>query len=441
MTPLLLYMLKANLALLVLLGLYYGLLRSLTFHFLNRLYLLCAMIFAAMCPLLKLSYWNATALAQPWAVVVYEGAATPVATVAAASPEWLLQAVPVLYSLGVAVLAGQLLLRLAALLRLRNTSIPGSAHGIAYRQLAVVASPFTFGPDIYIGAGAHTAADLHAVLLHEQVHARQVHTLDVLLAHLLRVLCWFNPAALRLPELVQRNLEFLTDAVVLESDQLPRKAYQYSLLRVSSLLPGPPLASSFSFLPLKHRIAMMNQPKSKRLQALRYFLALPVAFALLLALPSAVPVSTSAAKVAPAAPLGLPTNAVFYLDGKQVPLADIQRLDTKTIAGVAVLKGADAARAFAGTTQPVVVVTTLAGASSPEAEALAARLPHEQPVDMSYLSAEALAYIVKTYPGHRLTGVWKVTTQGQPVRYRAEIAKGRRPLSMLFDEQGHALTQ
>ena len=128
-------------------------------------------------------------------------------------------------------------------------------------------------------------------------------------------------------------------------------------------------------------------------------------------------------------------------DGKRAPLAAVEQLDVKTIAGVAVLKGADAARIFPASAQPVVVITTQAGATSPEAEALAARLPREKQVPESYLSAEALAYLVKTYPGYRLTGMWEVATQGQPVGYRAEIAKGRRPLSVLFDEQGRALTR
>ena len=137
----------------------------------------------------------------------------------------------------------------------------------------------------------------------------------------------------------------------------------------------------------------------------------------------------------------LPAVCYELYSGKRAPLAAVEQLDAKTIAGVAVLKGAGAARVLHGTAQPVVVITTQAGGTSPEAKALAARLPREKQVPESYLSAEALAYLVKTYPGYRLTGVWEVATQGQPVGYRAEIAKGRRPLSVLFDEQGRALTR
>ena len=56
MPALLLYLLKMQLALLLLLAVYYGLLRRLTFHQLNRGYLLAALAPAAVYPVLDLGW-------------------------------------------------------------------------------------------------------------------------------------------------------------------------------------------------------------------------------------------------------------------------------------------------------------------------------------------------------------------------------------------------
>ena len=55
MPDVLIYLLKANAALLLLLGLYYALLRRLTFHQLNRGYLLGAGVFSMLYPLIDVS--------------------------------------------------------------------------------------------------------------------------------------------------------------------------------------------------------------------------------------------------------------------------------------------------------------------------------------------------------------------------------------------------
>ena len=62
----LLYLLKANAALLLVAAAYFGLLRRLTFFTLNRAYLLLALLFAAVCPALPVpALWPAPALS--WA--------------------------------------------------------------------------------------------------------------------------------------------------------------------------------------------------------------------------------------------------------------------------------------------------------------------------------------------------------------------------------------
>ncbi|MCR5888254.1 hypothetical protein LRS06_10845 [Hymenobacter sp. J193] len=278
---LLLYLLKANVALLLLLGLYYALLRRLTFHQLNRAYLLIAGGFSMVYPLLDV----AVLLPQQavFRQVVFPVWALPgnaVAAAPAAGPNyefWLLGG----YWAGVGLLTLRLLLQGASLAGVHRASRPAAAAGVPFREVAADVNPFSFWQTIYLNPTQHGPAELPAILLHEQIHVRQWHTLDVLLGHGLRIVGWFGPGPWLLLRAMQENLEFITDEAVLRAGQVDAKQYQYSLVRLSTLAPGPALVTPFSFLTLKTRIQMMNAQKSSHRQAARYLLVLPLALGLL----------------------------------------------------------------------------------------------------------------------------------------------------------------
>ncbi|WP_048825411.1 M56 family metallopeptidase [Hymenobacter sp. DG25B] len=371
MPDVLVYLLKANAALLLLLGLYYALLRRLTFHQLNRAYLLGAGAFSLFYPLLDVSALlvrpvQLSAVALPeWALLVGDGTAKAMPA-AAAGPDyglWLLG----LYWAGVAFMLLRLLLQGASLAGVHRASRPAMAAGVPFRQVAAEVNPFSFWQTIYLNPDQHGATELPAILLHEQVHVRQWHTLDVLLAHLQRIMGWFSPGTWLLLRAVQENLEFITDEEVLRAGRLDARQYQYSLVRLSTLAPGPALVTPFSFITLKNRIRMMNSPASARKQAARYLLALPLALGLL---------SFSAPEAASA-------------------------MLTPTVA------------------------------AAPAGEDI------EKPTTISHLPPAALAHIVKEYPGYRLIGVSELRApDGSNLRYKAEIAVGRRPKQLVFTEKG-----
>ncbi|AHJ95651.1 M56 family metallopeptidase [Hymenobacter swuensis] len=341
MPALLLYLLQMQLALLLLLAVYYGLLRQLTFHQLNRGYLLAALALAAIYPVLDLGWLRpAVAPAAPLMQVVPAWPeATGTAVPAASGPEcglWLLAA----YVLGAAVLLLRLLVQGASLWRLHRASRPVEAAGVRFRAVMGEVSPFSFGRAIYLNPAHHAPAELPVVLLHEQVHVRQAHTVDVLLGHLHRVLAWASPAAWLWLRATQENQEFIADAAVLRESQLPPKQYQYSLVRLSTLAAGPALVTPFSFITLKNRIRMMNSLPSGRRQLLRY----AAGFTLL----GAVAVGCATPKQAE---LPQPTEsieqqarttadqALYFIDGVPSSQAAIQQLDPAALQSMHVLKG------------------------------------------------------------------------------------------------------
>lgn len=341
MPALLLYLVQMQLALLLLLTVYYGLLRRLTFHQLNRGYLLATLALAALYPALDLGWLRpAVAPAAPLMQVVpawpdAAGAAAP----AASSPDygaWLLAA----YGLGVAVLLLQLLVQGASLWRLHRASRPVEAAGVRFRAVVGEVSPFSFGRAIYLNPAHHAPAELPVVLLHEQVHVRQAHTVDVLLGHLHRVLAWISPAAWLWLRATQENLEFIADAAVLHESQLAPKQYQYSLVRLSTLAAGPALVTPFSFITLKNRIRMMNTRPSAPRQLLRY--AAGLGLLTVLAVGCATPKVAEMPRPVGAADQQAQTmadQAFYFVDGRPSTQAAVRQLDPAALKSMHVLKG------------------------------------------------------------------------------------------------------
>jgi TonB-dependent SusC/RagA subfamily outer membrane receptor len=122
---------------------------------------------------------------------------------------------------------------------------------------------------------------LDEIVTHEQIHCRQAHTIDILLAETLVCLCWFNPVAWLLRRDLKQNLEFLTDRMTLQSG-FDRKRYQYNLLRVSGGAYYIVNHFNFHFNHLKKRIIMINKKKSPRIMAVKYLLVVPALAAVLL---------------------------------------------------------------------------------------------------------------------------------------------------------------
>jgi beta-lactamase regulating signal transducer with metallopeptidase domain len=409
MTPTLLYLLKGNAVLLLFAVAYFGLLRRLTFFTLNRGYLLFALLFAAVYPALPVPALLPAETAPAVAVVVTEAVVD--ASVAPAAPvappvDWAMVGVA-LYAAGAAAVLARLLVQLLSLARLRRQSHPAVVQGLPVRRLAGAVSPFSFWQTIYLNPDQHPAPELAAVLRHEQVHVRQWHTLDVLLAQLALAAAWCNPAAWLLRRALLDNLEYLADHAVLETG-LDRRAYQYSLLRLSHTASGPSLVSSFTFPTLKNRVVMMNLPLSSSGKLARYIVAGPLVLAVALGASGA-----RAQGAGPAAPVARP-----------VP----------TQGAPAVLRPAKAAATPAQKPAEVATTHKLMTISSKSVNPADHQLPDG-----------IKAYIGATYPSSKLVG-WTImdetTRKASQAKYFASIVeRSGEKRKLLFDAKQQPMAE
>ncbi|GAA4433353.1 hypothetical protein GCM10023188_22690 [Pontibacter saemangeumensis] len=375
MPALILYLLKANVALALFYMAYHVALRRLTFYHLNRLFLVFGILFAALYPLIDVSglFRQHQELASTYMGTLPAWVtATAAPAHAPALDPW---DIPLFgFWLGTGIMAIRLLLQLVSLHRIHAASAPGNHKGIGFRRTRHITQAFSFWQTIYLNPAQHSPEELESILRHEQVHVTGWHTLDVLLAEWSTVFYWFNPGAWLLKNAVKENLEFIADQHVVRTG-MDRKAYQYLLLKVVGA-PEPAIATQFNFLQLKKRIAMMNKKQSSLLHVARYAVLVPLVAAPLLfaacseeGAETASPADTAAAAKEQGATQAsaLDTTAIYYIDGKEATSEAVEQLDPEEIHSVNVLKGESATKVFVDrAANGVIAVTTKKNQNSPE---------------------------------------------------------------------------
>ena len=140
MPDIFIYLIKANLAIVLFYLGYRLLLRKLTFYHLNRFYLLFALLFSALYPLVNIRAWFAEAQV-PVAEVIYVLPEWEVASVDQFDP-WLYVSILVW---SVAVFFGfRFVVRLCSLWQIHRQSSPAQWRLFRYRQVFRRVSPFSF---------------------------------------------------------------------------------------------------------------------------------------------------------------------------------------------------------------------------------------------------------------------------------------------------------
>lgn len=323
-------LIKANIALFMMGAVYWFLLRKETFHRLNRWVLLGILCGALALPFAQIPDFGLSlhlpAIAEtqaaspaadapvatpgPATAMDFEATAPEIYTTPAARKpdmEWTVLFLAV-YGIVAGLLSFRFLFRIFSVFKLISDS---DRQNSAVYFNTRVSSPFSFFHYIVLNPKQYAGQLRDQIIAHESVHARQWHTIDILLAEVITVLCWFNPMVWIIKNAIRLNLEFIADEQVLRSG-LDKKEYQYNLLK--SIVPDYQyiLANHFNHTYLKNRIVMMNSKKSPAQSKWKYLLILPALLGLMVAFSPATGQSTVIEKPAPAAaptPEAIPKTA------------------------------------------------------------------------------------------------------------------------------------
>lgn len=113
------------------------------------------------------------------------------------------------------------------------------------------------------------------ILIHEKAHVQKRHSVDVILAELFILFCWFHPLVYLYRKSLKSTHEFEADAYVMAQNV---KKSTYLTLLLYSLTPKHtnPIYNYFSHPTLKKRIEMITKSPSKNNLKLTYLLVIPV---------------------------------------------------------------------------------------------------------------------------------------------------------------------
>ena len=280
------YFLKINVAIALFYAFYRLFFYKDTFFTWRRAALLCFFAISAVYPLLNIQTWITeqepmVAMADLYAdIVLPEFTITP----EQATSDWkslLLQTVGFAYWGMVIVLAIRFFIQLAGIIRLAFRCRKAKIGNTNVHLLRQASGPFSFFHWIFIHQTSHTEDELSEILTHEQTHANQWHSIDVLVSEIVCIFCWFNPFAWLMKREIRTNLEYLADNRVLETGH-DSKAYQYHLLGLSHHKAAATIYNSFNVLPLKKRIKMMNKKRTREIGRTKYLMFLPLAALLMI---------------------------------------------------------------------------------------------------------------------------------------------------------------
>ena len=301
MTPFLSFLLKANLTLVLLYGVYFLCFRRDTFYGHIRRYLLIAILSTIIFPLVNLSAWLSGSPAVmsvsqyvPDVEAVYHYVFSQLQTeFIQPQTEYTVEPIAVqtvpyghifrwCWLSAAIFMLGKRLFQFACIARLWRRYPRQHYDNSTIIAVDGKIQPFSFFGRIFLNPSQYSKEELDEIVTHEQIHCRQRHSVDILLAEALVCLFWFNPAAWLLRRDLKQNLEYQTDRITLMSG-FDRKRYQYNLLRVSGGAFQIVNHFYFSLKHLKKRIIMMNRKKSPKIMAAKYLLIVPALAATLLA--------------------------------------------------------------------------------------------------------------------------------------------------------------
>lgn len=141
--------------------------------------------------------------------------------------------------------------------------------------------PFTFLKYIFLEKSQFLNGQVNSqLLLHEEIHALQWHSLDILFIEVLKSIFWFNPVLHLYKKAIQLNHEFIADEAVVHSCE-DKKGYQYLLLSHVLQHQQNHLVSYSKYSLTKNRITMMNKTKNWPKTAVKVLLATPFALGII----------------------------------------------------------------------------------------------------------------------------------------------------------------
>jgi len=276
-----LYILKSTVILFVLYTFYKLFLERETMHVFKRFYLLLSFVIAFIIPFLTYTQY-----VEPILINSQTALSIPIGSSELHSINNVVQyqnymdfIIPVLwaiYGIGVVLFGIRFINNLLNIYsRIKHNTIVRSKP-YSHVLLQDLLIPHTFLNYLFLNKQKYKANLIpKEVLLHEQTHANQKHSIDILFVELLQIIFWFHPLIYFIKESIKLNHEFLADQAVLNQD-IELRTYQRTLLLFSTDSQQPQLTTAINYSLIKKRFTVMKTQTPKRTIWLRSIVILPL---------------------------------------------------------------------------------------------------------------------------------------------------------------------
>lgn len=266
------YIFKSIVCSMVFIAIYHLFLENEKINSFKRFYLLSSLILSLLLPVLTITISGEALTTETFYKILANkqiSQTTPVQAESVESTPWIFIA-----WFTYVLITGILLFRFVRNLSNTIKIIKHSKHTFYRNSILIISShpitPHTFLKYIFL---SEPDSSNPKILTHELTHARQWHSIDILLIEIIHCIYWFNPILILFKKAIKLNHEFLADESVLakESSVL---AYQKLLLKKISEHKSTVLASSFNYSIAKKRFTMMTAIKNNKQAAIRITLTL-----------------------------------------------------------------------------------------------------------------------------------------------------------------------
>lgn len=167
------------------------------------------------------------------------------------------QIVGAIYLIITAALLIRFVFQLLKLLHFINTSKIIRDGNFKFIESTKLVGPFSFFNFIVFNPTLHSKKDIDLILIHEKVHATQLHSIDIIIGNVASLLLWFHPLMPFYKKKIVQNLEFIADLETVERCS-SKKEYLQALVKVSTKEYHPSFTNSFYQSFIKKRILMLH---------------------------------------------------------------------------------------------------------------------------------------------------------------------------------------
>jgi len=284
------YLLKVTACTVLFFGFYLLFLRKLTFFKINRFYLLGTLLLSFIIPLLQFEIKREMVVTDTQVSAnvpeIKPVNPAPVQLIQPVMLEYDQQAKPeinwseMIYEAYVGIASLLLLICLWRLFNLLKYTrrYTKNSNGLKLISKSAGFTNCSFFNYVFIDERNINQTDMAVLLKHEEVHARQFHSVDKMMLMVFKSILWFNPVIYLYDKALEQVHEYEADEMT--SNGFGNEAYVNLLLKLAIAKSDMPLIHNFVKSPIKDRIKMLFHSKSKNMKKLMYLLTLPVALGL-----------------------------------------------------------------------------------------------------------------------------------------------------------------